>query len=125
MRQRATAAWELAKETVNSWIDDYAPSMGAALAYYTTFSAAPLLLIVVSVAGLVFGRDAARGEIFSQLWQLVWVFFRCGLKFCPFAPEVKARGMFQDICDVGAADAARDLDQIEFTVSSALQKLGM
>jgi uncharacterized BrkB/YihY/UPF0761 family membrane protein len=36
---------------VSSWLDDYAPSMGAALSYYTVFSLAPLLLIVVSVAG--------------------------------------------------------------------------
>ena len=50
-----------------SWVDDYAPSMGAALAYYTLFSIAPLLLIVISVAGLVFGDEAARGEIFGQL----------------------------------------------------------
>ena len=63
--------WRLAKDAATSWSDDYAPSMGAALAYYTTFSAAPLLLIVVSVAGLVFGRDAARGEIFSQLNGLI------------------------------------------------------
>ena len=41
--------------------------MGAALAFYTLFSIAPLLLIVISVAGLVFGADAARGEIFGQL----------------------------------------------------------
>jgi membrane protein len=41
--------------------------MGAALAYYTVFSVAPLLLIVISVAGLIFGQDAARGEIFAQL----------------------------------------------------------
>jgi membrane protein len=60
-------AWQLAKKAAISWSDDYAPSMGAALAYYTTFSAAPLLLIVVSVAGLVFGQEAARGEIFAQL----------------------------------------------------------
>ena len=51
----------------NSWLDDYAPSMGAALAYYTLFSIAPVLLIVISVAGLVFGDEAARGEIFEQL----------------------------------------------------------
>jgi membrane protein len=57
----------LAKEAASSWVDDYAPSMGAALAYYTMFSVAPLLLIVISVAGLVFGRDAATGEIFNQL----------------------------------------------------------
>ncbi|MEO8154745.1 MAG: YihY/virulence factor BrkB family protein [Rhizobacter sp.] len=64
-------AWRLIKDAAASWRADYAPSMGAALAYYTTFSAAPLLLIVVSVAGLVFGRDAARGEIFSQLHGLI------------------------------------------------------
>ena len=41
--------------------------MGAALSYYTVFSLAPLLLIVVSVAGLVFGEEAVRGELFGQL----------------------------------------------------------
>ncbi|MDP1998166.1 MAG: YihY/virulence factor BrkB family protein, partial [Rhodoferax sp.] len=55
----------------SSWLDDYAPSMGAALAYYTLFSLAPLLLIVISVAGLVFGQEAARGEIESQLRDLM------------------------------------------------------
>jgi membrane protein len=59
--------WGLVKTAASSWIDDYAPSMGAALAYYTMFSIAPLLLIVISVAGLIFGVEAARGEIFSQL----------------------------------------------------------
>ena len=55
------------KDTVAAWIDDYAPSMGAALSYYTVFSLAPMLLIVISVAGMVFGAEAARGEIFGQL----------------------------------------------------------
>ncbi|HEY0877985.1 MAG TPA: YihY/virulence factor BrkB family protein, partial [Zeimonas sp.] len=59
--------WKLLVDTVSSWIEDYAPSMGAALSYYTLFSLAPLLLIVVSVAGLVFGEEAARGEVFGQL----------------------------------------------------------
>jgi membrane protein len=45
--------------------------MGAALAYYTTFSLAPLLIIVIAVAGLVFGQEAARGEIVFQLRGLV------------------------------------------------------
>jgi membrane protein len=59
--------WNLIKSTFSSWLDDYAPSMGAALAYYTMFSIAPLLLIVISTAGLVFGEEAVRGEIFGQL----------------------------------------------------------
>ena len=57
----------LCQQAFESWKNDYAPSMGAALAYYTVFSVAPLLLIVISVAGLVFGQEAARGEIFAQL----------------------------------------------------------
>lgn len=47
--------------------------MGAALAYYTLFSMAPLLLIAIAVAGLVFGADAARGEILMQLQGLLGV----------------------------------------------------
>ena len=59
-------AWALIRDTVNAWLDDYAPSMGAALAFYTLFSIAPLLLIVISVAGLLFGEPTARGEILKQ-----------------------------------------------------------
>ncbi len=58
-------------KAVTAWIDDAAPSMGAALSYYTIFSMAPLLLIVMSIAGFVFGAEAARGEIFSQLSSLM------------------------------------------------------
>ena len=56
----------LVRAAVNAWIDDYAQSMGAALSYYTIFSLAPLLLIVIAVAGLIFGREAASGEVFAQ-----------------------------------------------------------
>ncbi|HEY8877746.1 MAG TPA: YihY/virulence factor BrkB family protein [Roseateles sp.] len=59
--------WTLIKAALSAWIDDYAPSMGAALSYYTVFSLAPLLVIVVSVAGLVFGTEAVRGELFGQI----------------------------------------------------------
>jgi membrane protein len=65
--------WALVKRAASAWSDDYAPSMGAALSYYTVFSLAPLLLIVISIAGLVFGADAARGEIFGQLRELMGV----------------------------------------------------
>ncbi|MFZ5547575.1 MAG: YihY/virulence factor BrkB family protein [Pseudomonadota bacterium] len=61
----------LARLAVTAWLDDNAASMGAALAYYTLFSVAPLLLIVISVAGMIFGTDAARGEIFDQLSGLI------------------------------------------------------
>ena len=64
-------AWTLIKKSVSSWVDDYAPSMGAALSYYTLFSIAPLLMIVISIAGLFFGADAVSGVIFAQLQSLM------------------------------------------------------
>jgi membrane protein len=63
--------WSLIKESVSQWSEDYAPSMGAALAYYTIFSIAPLIVIAIAVAGFFFGQDAASGEIFAQLRGLV------------------------------------------------------
>lgn len=63
--------FDLARKSVTAWSDDYAPSMGAAIAYYTVFSLAPLLLIVIAVAGAVFGREAVQGEIVAQLQGLI------------------------------------------------------
>jgi membrane protein len=57
----------LLKAAALNWVRDYAQSMGAALAFYTMFSIAPFLLIVIAVAGTAFGEEAARGEIFLQL----------------------------------------------------------
>lgn len=64
-------AWSLVKEALSSWSDDYAPSMGAALAYYTMFSIAPMLVIAIAVAGFAFGADVARTEMLSQLQGLM------------------------------------------------------
>ena len=63
--------WALARQALKAWNDDYAPSMGAALSYYTLFSIAPLLLIVLAIAGLVFGEEAARGELYAELASLI------------------------------------------------------
>jgi membrane protein len=59
--------WHLLRDTVEGFIDDDALSRGASIAYYTLFSLAPILLIVVALAGLAFGRDAARGALVDQL----------------------------------------------------------
>src|SRR5689334_22883073 len=63
--------WSMAKESVSAWIDDFAPSMGAAIAYYTAFSIAPMLIIVIAVAGFFFGRDAVTGQLYAQLAGLI------------------------------------------------------
>jgi membrane protein len=57
----------LFKETWTEFSDDKAQRLGAALAYYTIFSLGPILLIAVSIAGLVFGREAAQGRIAAEL----------------------------------------------------------
>ena len=59
--------WNLTKESVIAWRADHASSMGGALAYYTLFSIAPILVIAIAVAGFFFGEEAARGEILVQL----------------------------------------------------------
>src|SRR5205823_7626460 len=60
-------AWQLVTESVTSFINDEALSRGAAISFYTVTSIGPVLLIVVAIAGLVFGQDAARGAIVAQL----------------------------------------------------------
>jgi membrane protein len=59
-------AWQLVTEAAGDWNDDKAPRMGAALSYYTIFSLAPVLLLVIAVAGLVLGHQAAQGKIVEQ-----------------------------------------------------------
>jgi membrane protein len=59
------------KKAVDSWLSDRAPTMGAAIAYYTVFSLAPMLVMVIAVAGLAFGPQAAEGALFGELADLV------------------------------------------------------
>jgi membrane protein len=62
---------ELLNQTVSEWIDDKAPRLSASLAFYSLLSIAPLLVVVVAVAALVYGRDAARGQLVWQIQGLV------------------------------------------------------
>ena len=66
-RSREKLYLKLIKRAWKEFGDDKAPRLGAALAYYTVFSIAPLLLIAIAVAGMVFGRKAASGAIEHQL----------------------------------------------------------
>jgi membrane protein len=62
-----SGTWTLLKDTVLSYVSDDALSRGAAIAFYTVTSIAPVLLIVIAVAGLAYGRDAAQNAIIGQL----------------------------------------------------------
>lgn len=71
MASKKPTLFAILKQTVVEWIDDKAPMLGAALAYYTVFSLAPLLVISIAIAGFVLGEEAARGQIFEQMRGLI------------------------------------------------------
>jgi membrane protein len=60
-------------KALKDWIADNGPSSGAAIAYYTLFALAPVLVLVIALAGLVFGQDAVRGEIVGQIDGLIGI----------------------------------------------------
>jgi len=68
---RPKVIYELLKSTYDEWSRDKAPRMGAALAYYTIFSLAPLLVIAIAIAGFVFGREAVEGRITYEIQGLI------------------------------------------------------
>jgi membrane protein len=63
--------WQVLKFTANGYIEDNCLSRGAAIAYYTVFSLAPVLIIVIAIAGFVFGAEAARGALLDEISSLM------------------------------------------------------
>jgi len=68
--------WTLTRLTLERWNEDKVPKLAAALAYYTSFAIAPVLLIAIALAGMIFGQDAARGAVSREISGLVG--FRIG-----------------------------------------------
>ena len=71
MKAKAIAVFELLRDAFKDWGDDRAARLGAALAYYTIFSIGPLLVIIIAIAGKVFGEEAARGQIVGTIGAVV------------------------------------------------------
>lgn len=65
------AIWRLLKETFTQWQEDKIPLLAAALAYYTVFSLAPLLIIAIAIAGFVLGQDTVQEQLVSELQELI------------------------------------------------------
>src|SRR3979409_149889 len=63
--------WLLVKDSINGCMEHHASRTGAALAFYTVFSLAPILLLSIAIAGFFFGERTARGEIFEQISELI------------------------------------------------------
>src|ERR1041384_574651 len=71
MGEKFKTGLDVFKQTVREWLDDKAPRLGAALAYYTIFSIAPLFIIVIAIAGLWFDKQVAQEQIFGQVAGLI------------------------------------------------------
>ncbi|CAN5905855.1 N/A [soil metagenome] len=67
VRTHVREIFRLFKQTVDEWLDDRGFTRAASLSYYTVFSIAPLLLVAVAIAGIVFGRDAVSGQLEQEL----------------------------------------------------------
>ncbi|MFZ6012368.1 MAG: YihY/virulence factor BrkB family protein, partial [Bacteroidota bacterium] len=63
--------WKVLKQATVAFIDDNGMKLSASLSYYTIFSLGPVLLILISLAGLFFGREAVQGKIYGQINSLV------------------------------------------------------
>lgn len=68
---KATAALDLVKAAIVNWNEDRVPQHAAALSYYTIFSIAPLLIIIIALVGMVFGRQAIESQIVAQVRNLI------------------------------------------------------
>ena len=66
-----SSAWSLLKDSIAGFVEDEALSRGAAMAFYAVTSIAPILLIVIAIAGLAFGQEAAQSALAEQLTGLM------------------------------------------------------
>jgi membrane protein len=71
MKKKIISFYTFNKQVVTEYIADNVLKYSASLAYYTTLSLAPLLVILISVSGLLFGKEAMQGEVYSQISGLV------------------------------------------------------
>jgi membrane protein len=93
--------WQLTKETATEWMNVRPFRLAAALAYYTLFSLAPLLVVALGIAGLVFGEDAARGQIFGPLQSLLGAKSADAVQNAVAAASVKSSGLFATVTGLG------------------------
>lgn len=108
-------------EAARNWMKDEAASMGAALAFYTLFSMAPLLLLVIAIAGLVIGTDVAQGLMMEQLTALLGEKGAGAVQAILKAADDRAEGVIAAAASLATlvlgattvfAELRRDLDKI-------------
>ena len=99
----STSFWAIIKATFADWKEDKVPRLAAALAYYALFSIAPMLIIVISIAGVFFGEEAARGQILGEVAGLVGERGAKAIQDIVLAASQQPRtGVFATVVGVGA-----------------------
>ncbi|MEP7239220.1 MAG: YihY/virulence factor BrkB family protein [Ferruginibacter sp.] len=71
MKKKAIGIWTFTKKVVLEFMDDNVMKYGASLSYYTVFSLAPMLIIIISICGRIFGREAVQGQLYSEIKDMV------------------------------------------------------
>src|SRR5690606_12565841 len=93
--------YDLTRNSIRAWQDDYAASLGAAIAFYTAFSVAPLMIIIIAVAGFVWGEEAVRGELIRQLGDLVGSDAAAGIQALIRGADQPSQGVTATLISVG------------------------
>jgi membrane protein len=93
-------AWSLLRDTALDWYEDSAPRLAASLAYYALLSTAPLVLLAISIAGLVFGEEAARGQIAHAIGGVVGEQAAAGVQNVAAAAHAKHSGVIGSIVSI-------------------------
>jgi membrane protein len=93
--------WTLIKETASDWMSDDAPRLAASLAFYTLLSLAPIIVIAVSIAGLAFGPEAAKGQIAGELGAIVGTDAAKGVETVVASAKSPASGTLATVVGIG------------------------
>src|SRR3546814_1631398 len=93
--------FDLTRNSITAWTEDRASSLGAAIAFYTAFSVAPLMIIIIAVAGSVWGEEAVRGELIQQLSSLVGSDAASGIQALIRNADRPAQGIAATLVSVG------------------------
>ena len=130
MRSKSTSKCSLSQRPRSFWAGkgdfqqmerDEAPRMAAALSYYTAFSMAPLLILAISIAGMVLGRDAAQGKIVEQIGGLVGKQSAAAIQSMIKAATVHLKGIFASV--IGIVSLIAGATGVLSELKSALNKI--
>ena len=93
--------YRLTRDSIKAWQEDYAASMGAAIAFYTAFSIAPLMIIIIAIAGFVWGEDAVRGELIRQLGGVIGTDAAAGIQALVRDADQPSQGITATLISIG------------------------